>query len=161
MAICDIYTANCTSGGVTVNSSSATPILNLQPASTKRDWVLGLRISIGVTTAAAGNTVLFSLMRPGNSGSVTGTSNIAPNPNDSAAAAALSSAYSTWSTAPTTGLIVWQMELPFTTGTSWEDFPPPGCEWVVPTTASNGIAVFVTCSVANSTPFFASLVFGE
>ena len=159
MAICDIYTANCTAGGVTVNASTATPILSLFAASTKRAWIVGVRMSIGVTTAAAGNNVLFQLCRPANS--PVGTTNITPAPNDSAAAAALAVGNSTWSTAPTVGTLLWQMELPFTTSTSWEDFPPPGCEWAVPVTATSGVHMFVTCSVANSTPMFASMVFGE
>lgn len=157
MAVCDVYTVGNT--GVTVNTTSATPILSLFAGSTKRCFVTGIRVSIGVTSVAPGATVLYQLARPANS--PTGTGPITPNPNDPAASASIAVANATYTIAPTLGLVLWQMELPFTTGTSWEEFPPFGYEWAVPTTATSGVHVFVTCSTANSTPFFATLVFGE
>jgi len=159
MPTVDTYTARTT--GTTVNASTFTPILGLQPATTKRVFVVGIRIDIGVTTAAAGASVLFQLMRPGNTGSIVGTGAITPNPHDPAAPASLATSYATWSTAPTTGLVLWEQELPFTTGSSWEEFPPSGYEWVVPTTAAFGVVVAVTCSTANSTPFYCDLIFTE
>jgi hypothetical protein len=158
MPVCDIYTAGAS---LTLSGTSQTPILQLIPASTKRAWVVGVRVSIGTTAAAAGNNVLFVVA--GNTTTTgteaTGTAVIAPN--DPAAPAALTLPYNTWATAPTANNVVWQMELPQTTGSSWEEFPPLGYEWGVPVTAHKGIAVFATASVSTSTPVYAELVFGE
>ena len=61
MAISDIYTAD--SGLVTISSTSQSPILDIRTTSTKRAFVVGIRVKIGVTAAAAGNDVVFTLGR--------------------------------------------------------------------------------------------------
>ena len=152
MAICDIYTAGAS---LTLSGTSQVPILGLQPATTKRVWVVGVRVSIGTTAAAAGNNILFVV-----AGNTTTTVTPATG-NDPAAAAALALPFNTWATPPTANNIFWQMQLPQTTGSSWEEFPPLGYEWGVPVTASKGIAVFATASVSTSTPVYAELIFGE
>lgn len=158
MAICDIYTAGAS---LTLSGTTQVPIIQLQPASTKRCWVVGVRVSIGTTAAAAGNNILFVVA--GNTtttaGGAAGTAVVTPN--DPAAAGALASVFNTWTTAPTANNILWQMQLPQTTGSSWEEFPPLGYEWGVPVTANKGLAVFATASVSTSTPVYAELVFGE
>ena len=159
MAVADIYTA--TSGVITLSGTSQTPLLQLQPASTKRAWVVGVRVSIGTTSAAAGNNILFVVAGNSTTTATEVANGAGIKPNDPAAAAALSSAYSGWATAPTANNVVWQMQLPQTTGSSWEEFPPLGYEWGVPVTAHNGLAVFATASVSTSTPVYAELVFGE
>lgn len=158
MAVCDIYTAGAS---LTISATAQTPILQLQPAATKRAWVVGVRCSLGTTAAAAGNNVLFVVARNTTTTATEGVGTAVVTPNDSAAAAALSSVYNTWATAPTANNVVWQMQLPQTTGSSWEEFPPLGYEWAVPVTAHNGIAVFATCSVSTATPCYVELVFGE
>lgn len=159
MAICDIYTA--TAGAITLAGTSQTAIMQLQPATTKRCWVVGVRVSIGTTSAAAGNNILF-VVAGNTTTTVTETaSGAAIKANDPAAAVALAAAYSGWATPPTANNVMWQMQLPQTTGSSWEEFPPLGYEWGVGTTAHNGIAVFATASVSTSTPVYAEFVFGE
>lgn len=158
MAICDVYTA---STNLSVNSTAQTPVIQLQPAATKRCWVVGLEINIGVTAAAAGNDILFVLAGNTTTTASETVGNAVIKPNDTAAAAALAAAFSAWGTAPTANSILWQKTLPMTTGSAWEFYPPLGYEWSVPVTAHNGIAMFVTCSVASSTPVYVDLVFGE
>lgn len=158
MAVCDIYTATAS---LTLSSTSLTPILQLQPAATKRAWVVGVRVMIGTTTAAAGQNILFQVAGNTTTTATEGAGTAVVKPNDPAAAAALSSVFNTWGTAPTANNVLWQMQLPQTTGSSWEEFPPLGYEWGVPVTAHNGIAVFATASASTSTPVQVELVFGE
>lgn len=158
MAVCDIYTAGAS---LTVSTTSLTPFLQLQPAATKRCWVVGIRVSIGTTSAAAGNNVLFQLAGNTTTTATEAAGTAVVKANDPAAAAPLASVFNTWATPPTANNILWQMQLPQTTGSSWEEFPPLGYEWGVPVTAHNGIAVFATLSVGTATPVSCELVFGE
>lgn len=163
MSICDIYTATSATN-ITTTTTGFTPILQLATAATKRAFIVGVRVSIGTTSAAAGNNTLFQLYRVSNATSAeTGTSGTNNVPNDSAAPTPQSSAYCGWTSAPTISAgILWQMELPQTTGSSWEEFPPLGYEWVVPASATHGgVAVAATSSVSTSTPVYAELVYGE
>lgn len=156
MAISDIFTAD--SGLVSIASTSQTALICLSTASTKRAFITGVRMTIGVTAAAAGNSVLFTLARTGNS--PTSSNTVTPRPHDAASAAALSSALvAAYTIAPTAGNILAEWELPQTTGSAWEEFPPLGYEWVLGTSAFVGL--FVTTSVATSTPLGAQLIFSE
>jgi len=159
MPISEVYTAR--SGAVTVNSASATPLHSVVATATFRAWAVGVRVNIVSTTAAAGNNVLFQLARPGNTATGT-TATPIPVPHDFSAPASLLTNYTAWSTAPTLGVVVWEQELPFTTGSSWEEFPPSGYEWQIPNianaAANMGLHLFVTCSVANSTVFQSDIV---
>jgi hypothetical protein len=158
VAISDIYDFD--SGLISVAATSQTPTMYIATTSTKRSWVVGVRVSIGVTAAAAGNSVLFTLARAGNSPS--GGTTVTGRAHDSSAAAAFTtsaSAASAFSISPTLGNILWEMELPQTTGSSWEEFPPLGYEWGVP--ASGFLACFVTNSVSTSTPVQFQLVVSE
>lgn len=161
MPISDVYTAR--SGSVAVAATTATPVLSLAMTTAKRGWVVGVRIDVGVTTAAAGNSLLFQIARPGNT--ATGTSGASGAPHDFAAAASIGQLYTTWSTAPTVGTILWEQELPQTTGSSWEEFPPSGYEWQIPAlatgSANSGLHCFVTPSVSTSTPVFFDLIWSE
>lgn len=158
MAISDVYDFD--SGLVSIASTSQTPTFYLSTTSTKRAWVVGIRVSIGVTAAAAGNSVLFTLARAANTPS--GGTAVTGRPHDASAPAAFTtsaSAASAFVTAPTLGNILWEMELPQTTGSSWEEFPPTGYEWGVP--VSGFLACFVTNSVATATPVQFQLVVSE
>ena len=156
MAISDIYTAD--SGLVTISSTSQSPILNLRTTSTKRCFVVGLRVKIGVTAAAAGNDVIFTLGRVTTSG--TGGTQVTARPHDATSAAAFSTAFvPSYTIAPTVGNILAEWALPQTTGSMWEEFPPLGYEWVAP--VSDQLCVFVTNSVATATPVEAQLVISE
>lgn len=158
MAISDVY--NFDSGLISVASTSQTPTLYIATTSTKRCWVVGVRVSIGVTAAAAGNSVLFTVARAGNSPS--GGTAVTGRALDSSAPAAFTtsnSAASAFTIAPTLGNVLWEMELPQTTGSSWEEFPPLGYEWGVPISAY--LACFVTNSVSTSTPVQFQLVVSE
>lgn len=161
MPISDVYTAR--SGSVAVASSSATPVMSLTMTTAKRGWVVGVRVDLGVTAAVAGNTVLLQLARPGNS--ATGTSGAGGNPHDFSAPASIGQVYLTWSTAPTAGTVLWEQELPQTTGSSWEEYPPTGYEWQVPAIANGsanaGVHCFATPSVSTSTPVFFDLIWSE
>ena len=70
-----------------------------------------------------------------------------------------------WSTAPTPGVILAEWQLPQTTGSMWEEFPPTGYEWGIPAVANAnanaGVHLFVTASVATSTPVFVDLIASE
>ena len=83
-------------------------------------------------------------------------------PHDFSAPAALLTGYTAWSTAPTVGAILAEWELPQTTGSMWEEFPPTNYEWQIPAianaAANAGLHLFVTASVATSTPVFVNLV---
>jgi hypothetical protein len=157
--ISEVYT--CRSGVVTVNSASATPLHSVVAATTFRAWAVGVRVNIVSTTAAAGNNVLFQLCRPGNS-SDGSTATLTPVPHDFSAPSSLLTNFTAWTTAPTQGVVVWEQELPFTTGSSWEEFPPSGYEWQIPAiadaSANNGLHMFVTCSVANSSTFTSDII---
>lgn len=156
MPISDIYTAD--SGLVSIASTSQSPILLATTTSTKRAFVVGIRMKVGVTTAATGNDVLFTLARAANSPS--GGTAVNLRPHDSASATAFTTAaIPAYATAPTLGNVLGEWVLPQTTGSMWEEFPPLGYEWVIP--ASGFLAVFVTNSAATSTPVEAQLVISE
>lgn len=156
MAISDIFTVD--SGLIAQASTSQTPILELRTAATKRAFIVGVRMSIGVTAAAAGNAVTFTLARAGNSPSGGTAANL--RANDAASAAAISSAFiGAWTIAPTLGNILGEWELPQTTGSAWEEFMPLGYEFVAG--VSTSIVGFVTTSVATSTPVGFQFVVSE
>jgi hypothetical protein len=158
MANSDIYEAN--SGLISVASTGGTvPVMYVQAPATKRTWIVGVRIGIGVTTAAAGNSMLFGIARTatGAGGTYTGL-----NAHDAAAGSALTQSYvSSFSTAPTpvASGFLWQQELPQTTGSAWEEFPPLGYEWGIP--AGGTVACFVVPSVNTSTPVTFQLIVSE
>lgn len=156
----DIYEAN--SGLFSVASTGGTvPVYYVMTPSTKRSWIVGVRISVGVTAAAAGNDILFGLARS-TVGSAGGNA-VTLVPNDSAAPAALTTSFvGSFSNAPapaTTGQFLWQQMLPQTTGSAWEEFPPLGYEWVIP--AGGTVACFVVPSVNTSTPVQFQLIISE
>lgn len=157
----DVYTFR--SGSVSNAVTTANPLLSVVAGTTVRALVVGIRVEIGVTAAAAGNSMLFQLVRPGNT--MTGTTTTAGAAHDFSAPAAISTGYTAWSTAPTVGTILGEWELPQTTGSMWEEFPPTGYEWQVPAVANaaanSGLHVFVTASVGTATPVFVDLIVAE
>jgi hypothetical protein len=156
MAISDIYTVD--SGLITISSVSQSPILDLRTTATKRVFVVGIRMKIGVTAAAAGNDIVFTLGRVTTSG--TGGTQVTARPHDAASAAAFTTAFiPAYTIAPTVGNVLSEWALPQTTGSMWEEFPPLGYEWVGP--VSDQLCVFVTNSVATATPVEAQLVISE
>lgn len=156
MAISDIYTVD--SGLVTISSTSQSPILLLNVQSTKRAFVVGVRMKIGVTAAAAGNDVVFTLARAANSPTGGTTANL--RAHDAASATAISTAaIPSYTIAPTLGNILGEWILPQTTGSMWEEFPPLGYEWVGG--VSTYLVGFVTTSVATSTPLEMQMVISE
>jgi hypothetical protein len=161
MPISDIYTAR--SGVQTVNSASATPLQSLVATAAKRSWVVGVRVDIVFTGSAAGQNVLFQLARPGNTAN--GSTSVATTAHDFSAPVSLSTCYTAWTTPPTVGTVLWEQELPLTSGSSWEEFPPANYEWQIPAiannAANNGLHLFVTCSTASSSTFVSDLVFSE
>ena len=161
MAISDIYTFR--SGAVTLSATTATALMSVVAGTTVRGWVVGIRVDIGVTAAAAGNSILFQLCRPGNTAN--GSSGAVGDPHDFSAPASIVQGYTTWTTAPTVGTILWEQELPQTTGSAWEEFPPLGYEWQIPAiannAANNGLHVFATASVSTSTPVYCDLIVSE
>ena len=160
MAISDIYTVRF---APTLASASATALGSLVAGTTVRYWVVGVRVEIGTTAAAAGNQILFQLARPGNTAN--GLTTVTPNPHDFSAPAAIGTAYSAWTVAPTVGAVVAEWTLPQTTGSMWEEFPPTGYEWQVPAiannSANNGLHLFATASVNTSTPLVCDLIFSQ
>lgn len=161
MPISDVY--NMRSGSVAVAATSATPVMSVFGTAAKRLWSVGCRILVGVTTAAAGNDLLFQLARPANT--PTGTGLASGSPQDFSAPASIGQLATAWSTAPTVGAILAEWVVPQTTGSAWAEFPPTGDEWGIPAianaAANAGIHLFVTPSVATSTPVFANLICSE
>jgi hypothetical protein len=162
MPISDIYTG---SGTVTASTTSATPLCSLITPATKRAFIVGIRIGIGATSYIAGNA-LFQLLVLGNAGSVTlGTSGTVTNDLTNTAIASLASfkyaGGTAYGVAPTTSTsVLWQQELPQTTGSSWEEFPPLGYEYVVP--VSVGVGIFVTAAgTAASQTYNVEIIWSE
>jgi hypothetical protein len=161
MAYNDVY--NNRSGSVALAATTATPVLSVFGTAAKRLWAVGIRFGVGVTAAAAGNSLLVQLARPGNTPTGTGLASGAAH--DFSSPASIGQLATAWSTAPTVGAILAEWELPQTTGSEWAEFPPTGDEWGIPAianaAANAGLHVFVTPSVVTSTPFFVNLVTGE
>jgi len=161
MAISDVYTYK--SGSVANAVTTANPIISLYGTAAKRLWVVGVRVEVGVTAAAAGNSLLFQLARP--NATNTGTSLASGNPHDFSSPASIGQFAVAWSTAPTPGVILAEWQLPQTTGSMWEEFPPTGYEWGIPAianaNANAGVHLFVTASVATPTPVFIDLIASE
>lgn len=156
MAISDVYTVD--SGMVATATTAQTPVLELRTAATKRAFVAGVRIKVGVTAAASGNDAVFTLARAANTPA--GGTAVNLRAHDAASAAAISSAYiGSWSTAPTLGNILGEWVLPQVTGSMWEEFPPQGYEWVAG--VSTSLVGFITLSVATSTPVEFQFVVSE
>jgi hypothetical protein len=70
MAVSDVYTYK--SGSVANTVTTANPIISLYGTAAKRLWVVGVRVLVGVTAAAAGNDLLFQLARPNATNTGTG-----------------------------------------------------------------------------------------
>ncbi len=160
MPISDIYTSVNT---VTLSATTSTACVSLYGIATKRLWLVGVRVKVGVTGAVAGNQIYFQLARP--SATNTGTSPTGVAGNDYSAPTSLGLIATAWSTAPTVGGILAEWDLPQTTGSMWEEFPPTGDEWGVPAIASGnanaGVHLFATASVATSTPIKFDLIWSE
>lgn len=161
MANSDVYTFK--SGSVALAATSATAVISVASTTALRGWLVGIEINVGVTAAAAGNSLLFQLCRPGNT--FTGTGAFSGNAEDFSAPASVVQGYTTWTTAPTVGSILWEKELPQTTGSAWSYYPPTGYEFGIPAIASGsanaGLHMLVTPSVATSTPVFVDLIVSE
>lgn len=167
MPISDVYVGRANQFGSST-ATTAVPILSLYANSTKRLWVVGVRVDIISTTAAAGNNVLFQLARSGAASTVTNvqTGINGPTSHDYSAPASLGTIATTWSTPPTVGNVLWEQELPQTTGSSWEEFPPAGYEWGVPlgsgtTVASGGVHLFINQSILTATTYNVDLIWSE
>jgi hypothetical protein len=160
MATSDFYNAR---GTITLAATSATAAQSLYGTAAKRLWLTGVRVKIGATAAIAGNNVLFQLCRP--NASNTGTGLASGNALDFSAPASLGQYATAWSTAPTVGTILAEWNLPQTTGSMWEEFPPSGEEWGVPAianaNANAGLHLIVTASAATSTPLFTDFIWSE
>lgn len=161
MANSDVYTFK--SGSVALAATSATAVISVASTTALRGWLVGIEINVGVTAAAAGNSLLFQLCRPGNT--FAGTGAFSGNAEDFSAPASVVQGYTTWTTPPTAGSILWEKELPQTTGSAWSYYPPTGYEFGIPAIASGsanaGLHMLVTPSVATSTPVFIDLIVSE
>jgi len=156
VAISDVYTFD--SGAVAIASTSQSPILDLRTTATKRAFIVGIRVKVGKTSAAAGNTSLFTLGRVTTAG--TGGTQVTARPHDATSAAAFTTGFiPSYTIAPTVGNVLAEWILPETTGSMWEEFPPLGYEWVAP--ISDQVCVFVTNTDATSTPIEVQLVVSE
>ena len=161
MAVSDFYVFR--SGSISVAQTTALALMSVIAGTTVRGWVTGIEINIGNTTAVAGNNMLFQLCRPGNTPN--GSAGSSGGADDFSAPASIVQGYTTWTTAPTVGTIVWEVELPQASGQPWAFFPPTGQEYQIPAIANNaanaGLHLFVTASVNTSTPVFVNLTVSE
>lgn len=160
MPTSDLYNATST---LTLAGTAQVPVMSLYGATTKRVWLVGVRVKVGVTGALAGNQIYFALGR--SSGSNTGTSPVAGTAHDYSAPASLGTWTSAWSVAPALSSTLAEWDLPQTTGSMWEEFPPTGDEWGVPAIASGsanaGVHLFCTASVGTSTPVKFDFIWSE
>jgi hypothetical protein len=153
MPISDVYTAR--SGVYTGTAvTTAVPFLSVFGTAAKRSWVVGIRVDVILTTAAAGNNVTFALNRCSTTTVATSPVSLA-NQHDVSAPASISQQCVAYGTPPATiTQTLWEQLLPLTTGSSWEEFPPSGYEWQIPAIASGsascGVHMFLTQSVATS-----------
>jgi hypothetical protein len=161
MSYNDVYTAPAVA--ITLAGVAAVPLCGVYGTAAKRVWITGVRVKVGVTAAAAGNAVKFQLARPAATNTATGLAG--GSAHDFSSPASIGQFASTWSTAPTIGVILGEWELPQTTGSMWEEFPPTGIEWGVPAianaNANAGVFLFAIASVATSTPVTVDMVWGE
>lgn len=161
MPVSDVYTAP--SGLVTLTTTTETAILSVFGVSTKRGWAIAVRVKIDNTAAAASNNVRFRLTRPGNTPTGTGLAGL--NPHDFSAPASLLQFATTWSTAPTVGVVLADWEVPMVSGQPYTEYPIPGAEWGIPAianaAANTGLHLFATPSVATSVKLSADLIESE
>jgi hypothetical protein len=161
MAISDLYTFR--SGSVSVSATTATALLSVVAGTTVRLWVVKCAVEVGNTAAVAGNNLLFQLARPGNTSNGSGTT--AGAAHDFSAPAAIGTGYTSWTLAPTVGTILAEWELPQSSGSMWEEYPPTNFEWQIPAiannSANNGLHVFVTPSVNTATPILVNLTVSQ
>src|SRR5215469_12673457 len=160
MPISDIYTGT---DSTTLAATTATACCSVVAGTTIRLYIVGVRVEVGQTTAVAGNDLVFTLARPGNT--MTGTTTATPNPHDFSAPASIGTFYTAWSTAPTVGAILAEWELPQASGSEWTEYPAQGYEWQVPAianaAANAGLHLFATASVATSTPVIVNITFSQ
>lgn len=161
MPYSEVYTHR--SGSVSVAQTTALALISVFGTAAKRGWVVGARVEIGNTLAAAGNNMLFQLARPANTPNASATQG--GSAHDFSAPGSVCVNGIAWTVAPTVGTIVAEWEVPQTSGSMWEEFPPTGYEWGIPAIANNnanaGLHMFVTASVATSTPVFVDLIVSE
>jgi hypothetical protein len=162
MPVSDIY--NARSGSIAVAQTTALALMSVICPATKRDWAVAIHLNVGNTAAVAGSNMLFQLCRPGNSPTGTGGASFGGQ-NDPSSPASIGQLYTAWSTAPTIGEILYEKELPMASGAAWDWAPPFGYEWQIPAIANGsanaGLHIFVTASVATSTPVLVSLDISE
>jgi hypothetical protein len=161
MPVSDFYTH--ASGLVTLATTSETPVFSVFGVAAKRGWGIAVRIKVGNTAAAAGNNLRFRLARPGNTPNASAT-NTAGGNDYSAPTGQLVNA-TAYTTAPTVGAVLADWEVPQASGSEWVEYPIQGAEWGIPAIANDnanaGIHVFVTPSVATSTPVSVDIVVSE
>jgi hypothetical protein len=163
--ISDIYTWRFQP---TVASTSVTAVGSLIAPTTKRSWVIGIRVKILTTGASAGYNTLVQLARPANTPQANSLAAVTPG-NDYSAPSSLTQVATAWTTAPTVstanGGVVAGYSLPQATGAMWEEYPVQGSEWGIPalgnTAANTGLHVFVTQGVSTSTPYEIDVIFSE
>jgi hypothetical protein len=168
MAISDVYTARNNNAGTNapLATTSTVALLSLFGIASKRLWIVGVRVELGNTSATSGNVVLFQMARPALT-TPSGNSLVAGVAHDFAAGTSLGVQCTAWTTTPTLGSVLWEQELPQTSGSAWEEFPPLGYEWGVPAQASAsggsapGVHMFATPSVNTSTPVYVDMIWSE
>ena len=161
MAYNDVY--NNRSGSVSVSATTATIVMSMFGTAAKRGWVVGVRVMVGNTTAAAGNNLLFQLCRPANTPNASAQSS--GSAHDFRSPSPICQLATAYTLAPTVGAILAEWEVPQSSGAMWTEFPPTGDEWMLPDIANNnanaGLHLFVTPSVATATPVLVNMVHGE
>lgn len=163
MAYNDVYTYR--SGSTSIASTTAVPLLSIFGTAAKRGWIVGVRVMVGNTTAAAGNNALFTLARPTASTTPNSSALSSGVAHDTGSPASVLQQGTAYTTAPGIGSILAEWELPMSSGAMWTEFPPTGDEWGVPAIANDtgncGVHLFVTPSVNTSTPFLVDIIAAE
>jgi|ERR1035441_6941151 hypothetical protein len=152
-----------TSGLVAVISGSQTPILLATAGATVSADAIALRVSCpsgSSPTFPANSSVRFTLAL---TTSGVGTTAATPGKTNRLDIAANSLWYTTWSTPPTIGQILWEHSVSFSAGANWGEVFPAGLERRLGGTGSaDQWALFVTLSATSTaTDFEGSVDFIE
>src|SRR5258707_13221079 len=98
MALSDVYSQR---GTITLAATTSTAVFSLYGTAAKRLWLAGVPVKIGVTLAAAGKDITFTLAPP--SAAHPGTTLTSGGAPDFSAPAFLGQTCVTWATAPIVG----------------------------------------------------------
>lgn len=156
------------SGPVTLASTTQTPILASNGLATLVYDIEAIRVSVTATVSTTpsypGNGIVNCLFAR-TSAAAGGGASVVANPHNVADIAARTlwvSGATAITGIATPGVTLWEQNLPFTAGANWAEWVTPGAEWRGAASATAGVALYITCSIAGTnTAFQCEIVFSE